>query len=364
MKVLAVDREKIKSNLECVRKAAGGAELIAVLKANAYGLGLREIAGLLREEGVRRFAVTEPSDALRLRDWGFADEEILVLRSSACEDDIRDIIKACATASIGSYDAAVALNGMAEKESVMCDVHLEIDTGMGRYGFEPNELERMLSVYRFMSNLNVTGVYTHYANAFCSKKKTKQQYDIFMNTVQKIRDAGFDPGLLHASNSSALFFVKAPSLDAVRVGSAIGGRLTAKGDYELQKAGRLESQVAEVRWLPKGHAIGYGSCCVTKRAIKTAVVPVGTADGFMMEKGRDSFRFRDCLRYMASAARAFVRGKCVYISIGGKRARVLGHVGVNHTVADVTDIECSPGTPVVLDVQPMFVPESVERAYR
>ena len=118
MKVLAVDREKIKSNLECVRKAAGGAELIAVLKANAYGLGLREIAGLLREEGVRRFAVTEPSDALRLRDWGFADEEILVLRSSACEDDIRDIIKACATASIGSYDAAVALNGMAEKDQV------------------------------------------------------------------------------------------------------------------------------------------------------------------------------------------------------------------------------------------------------
>lgn len=143
----------------------------------------------------------------------------------------------------------------------------------------------------------------------------------------------------------------------------MGGRLTCRGDYGLQKTGRLHSSVAEVRWLTKGHGIGYGSAYVTKRPTKIAIIPVGTADGFMLEKARDTFRFGDCIRYAASAFKSFVTGKRFYVLINGKRARVLGHVGVNHTVADVTEIDCAPGDVAVFDVSPMFVPESVERRY-
>ena len=80
MKVLIVEKDKIINNLDKIREKSGGVPVIAVLKANAYGLDLRQMAELLREQGIRRFAVTEPQDAVRLRDWGFNEEEILILR--------------------------------------------------------------------------------------------------------------------------------------------------------------------------------------------------------------------------------------------------------------------------------------------
>ena len=83
MKTLIVEKSKIRANLETVKERAGKAQVIAVLKANAYGLGMQEMASLCREAGIRRFAVTEPSDAVQLRDWGFGEEEIIVLRSTA-----------------------------------------------------------------------------------------------------------------------------------------------------------------------------------------------------------------------------------------------------------------------------------------
>lgn len=362
MKQLVVDSARIAANLDKIKDKARS-EIIAVLKANGYGLGLRQLADLLRARGIRRFAVTEPSDAVALRDYGFSDEEILVLRSTACEEDIRLILRACATATIGSYDAAVALNGIAEKEGISCDVHIKIDTGMGRYGFEPGETERIISVFRFMTNLNITGMFTHFPTAFANKKKTLEQYNSFLDTVAKIRAAGFDPGMLHAANTSALFYCNLPPLDAVRVGSAISGRCVAKGDFGLQKTGRLECTVSEVRWLAKGHSVGYGAAYVTNRPTKIAVLPVGYSDGFMMEKMNDTWRFRDCLRTIASAGFRIFRKKYAYVYINGKKCKVLGHVGLNHTVADVTEIECSAGNPAFLDVQPMLVPAGIPRKY-
>ena len=97
MKYLLVETDKIISNIELIRQTAGDSQLIAVLKANAYGLGLREIYPVLRQCGVRKLAVTEPEDALTLRELGAEDEEILVLRSTACTEDIEKIFAACAS---------------------------------------------------------------------------------------------------------------------------------------------------------------------------------------------------------------------------------------------------------------------------
>ena len=363
MKTLVVEKSKIRANLEVIKEQAGKAQVIAVLKANAYGLGILEMAGLCREAGIRRFAVTEPEEAMRLRDWGFGEEEILVLRSTANEDEIKKILQAGATATVGSYDAALALNGLAESQGMMCDVHIKVDTGMGRYGFLPTEIDRILSVYRYLTNLNVTGTYTHYANAFNSVKKTQEQLDAFNAVVEKIRGAGFEPGMLHASNSEAMFGCKMPNLDAVRIGSALGGRVIAKGDHSLQRTGKLQSQITEVRWLPKGCPVGYGSAYVTRQATRVAIVPIGSSDGYMVEKARSSFGFWECFRAACSAMLSFVRRRRYYVLVNGKRAPVLGHVGVNHTAVDVTDIECGPGTTVWLDAAPLFVPASIPRQY-
>ncbi len=364
MKYLQVERDKIKENIAVIREKAGAGELIAVLKTNAYGLGLKEIYPLLRELEVKRLAVTEPDDGIALREMGAEDEEILLLRSTACEEDVGKILSAGLTATIGSYDAAVMLNGVAEKGGVVCDVHIKIDTGMGRYGFEPSELERVLSVFRFMPNLKVTGMYTHFPSAFSNKGKTMEQHARFLRVVEAVRSAGFEPGLLHECNSAALFYAEVPVLDAVRIGSAIGGRLVAKGLFGLKKTGSLCADIAEVRWLPKNHGIGYGSAFITKKPTKIAVIPVGTSDGFMMEKARDSFRLRDCIRYALSDLYRFVRPRTAYIAINGRRARVLGHVGTTHTVCDVTDIDCTAGNQAVFEISPLYVPREIPRIYK
>lgn len=129
MKALVVEKDKLRKNIDIVKKRADHAMIFGVLKGNGYGLGLIELARILRDDGISRFAVTEPSDALRLRGAGFCDEEILIIRSAADEEDIKTIIEACATATVGSSEAAAALNGVAERDGIVIDVHIEIDTG-------------------------------------------------------------------------------------------------------------------------------------------------------------------------------------------------------------------------------------------
>lgn len=363
MKALIVETEKIKSNIVKIREKAGGAEIIGVLKGNGYGLGLLPLARAIRDEGISRFAVTEPEDALKLRDGGFTEEEILILRSTAVQSEVQMIIESGATATIGSHDAAVALNGIAEKDNTIVDAHIEIDTGMGRYGFLPDETDRVISVFSYMKNINVTGMYTHFSTAFASQKTTSAQLDKLLYAVNRVREAGFNPGVVHAANSSALFKRGLPPLDCVRIGSAITGRIPAKGKFELLRVGYLEAPIVEIRWLPKKAPVGYGGAYTTKKPMKIAVVAAGYADGFMVEKSRDIFRLRDTARYIAGDCKKLFAGGRFYASIGGKRARILGHVGLNHTTVDVTEIECAAGDNAVLAVSPLYVGEQVERRY-
>ncbi len=364
MKALVVEKDKIRHNIEQIRTRAQDASIIAVLKGNGYGLGLCDLAGVVREAGVTSFAVTEPEDALKLRNAGFADEEVLVLRSTALDEDIQTIIEACATATVGSYDAAVALNGLAEKQGLVIDAHVELDTGMGRYGFLYSEMDRILSVYRYMSNINVTGLYTHLCCAFASRKTTEAQIGKLQKTAGRIKEEGLNPGVLHALNSAALFKQhELPKLDAVRVGSAITGRVPAKCKHELKRTGYLQCPICEIRWLAKNNTIGYGAAYVTKRPTRIAVVPLGYSDGFMLEKARDIYRFRDFLRYELAEFKKWTGTGRFYATVNGRRARVLGHVGMAHTVIDATDIECAVGDMVSFDVSPLYVGAQITRKY-
>ena len=92
-------------------------------------------------------------------------------------------------------------------------------------------------------------------------------------------------------------------------------------------------------------------------------IPVGSADGYMVEKARSSFGFKECFRAACSAMLSFFRRRKYYVQVNGKRVPVIGHVGVNHTAIDVTDVECGPGTVVQLDAAPLFVPASIPRQY-
>lgn len=142
MKTLVIEREAVKNNIGVIKERAGEAVIYAVLTGDGQGAGLVELARLLREEGIGRFAVSEPAEAAALRRAGFVEEEILMLRPTVDRAELEQLIDLNVVCTVGSADTGMALNGAAEARSTVVEAHIQIDTGMGFGGFladEPGE---------------------------------------------------------------------------------------------------------------------------------------------------------------------------------------------------------------------------------
>ncbi len=352
MKTYIVEKEAILHNLDLLKKRAAGTPIWAVLKGNGYGLGVRPMAELCLSEDIRRFAVTELSEALTIREL-CADAQILLLRPTTDPMELQQLLDLDVIATVGSTEAAAALSALAGQRGVVAEVHVKIDTGMGRYGFLPEEMEKILSVYRYHDHLAVSGIYTHFHSSFGKAKFTLAQAEAFRQVVKAIEDAGIEPGTPHCCNSHA--FLRWPDLHegGVRLGSALLGRVSFKS--KLRRVGHCETTVDELRWLPKGHSCGYGAGWIAKKPTQIAVIPVGWYHGFTAEHGNDLFRFRDSLRMVLKGLKQMVLGKKLYVAINGKRCPVLGHVGMLHTVCDVTKVNCRLGDKVTVEINPTMV---------
>lgn len=353
MRAYIVDTRAIGSNIELIRKKAGDAAIFAVLKADGYGLGLTTMADLCRQNGISRFAVTECADVRRLRQSGNADEDILLLRPTCDENEIRALLEQDATFTVASQQDALTLSGIAREKGVRAKAHLKIDTGMGRYGFLPEEKDKILSCYAYADCMEICGLYTHFHSAFCNKKATRRQMEALLAVAETVRQEGFEPGLVHCANSSALMKHKDCTMDAVRVGSALLGRLAFRTG--LQKIGYCQTAVEQIRWLPKGHTTGYGAAWKAKKPTQIAVLPVGWYHGFATQYGDDVFRVRDQLRKIASGIKGIFFPQKLTVSVAGKKCRVLGHVGMLHTVVDITGKSIVVGDEAVVEINPTRV---------
>ena len=170
MKRYLVDSAAIRQNLETLKKRAGKARLFAVVKGNGYGLGLVPLAAICRDAGVDTFCVTEVSDAKQLRDAGFT-QDILMIRPTCDVDEVHQLLDLSVILTVSSPDDAAVLNGIATQRKQRIRAHVEIDTGMGRYGFLPSELDKLIHLYSYMDGLELCGIYTHFHSAFCNKKQ-------------------------------------------------------------------------------------------------------------------------------------------------------------------------------------------------
>ena len=355
MTAYVVEKSAIRNNLKIIQKRAEEATVWAVLKGNAYGLGLLPMAELCRECGVTHFAVTELDDAEALRKGGFEKEEILLLQPTADADLIRKLLALNVIATVSSQDDATMLNGIAVSLNTVAEAHVKIDVGMGRYGFFPEELEKILPIYAYMDGIAVSGIYAHLSCAFCSKKITRKQLDRFHGVINAIQDAGYESGVPHVLNSEGLLRFPEYRLGGVRVGSAILGRLNVQGNRDFERVGVCETNIIELRWLPKGSTCGYGAGWKAKKPTRIAVVPVGWYHGFGCEMGNDLVRLRDRVRAVCSALLRLIVPRRYTVTVGGKPCRVLGHIGMLHTVVDVTDVTCSLGDKVQMQINPIMI---------
>ena len=353
MTTYVVSREILENNIRQLKKQAGDVPIWAVVKGDGYGLGVLPLAEVLSEEGITRFCVTDIREAEILRDNNFTEEKILMLRSVSDRKEIDRLLDLRVILTVGSEETARLVDQIAAERADVAEVHLKIDTGMGRYGFLPEETERVIALYSQMKHLAISGVYTHFNCAFNNEALTRQEFAAFMGVVEAIRAAGQETGIVHCCNSAA--FLKYPEMhcDGVRLGSALLGRMPFR--TKLHPVGYALTAIDEIRTLPKGHTTGYSALWKAKKDTKIAILPVGWYHGFRVSCQPELGRKRDCLRAALSALKQLLRRKKATVEIGGKQCPVVGAVGMLHCAADVSQVDCKCGDPVTVQISPLHV---------
>ncbi|NCB62699.1 MAG: alanine racemase [Clostridia bacterium] len=355
MKTLMIEKDAIRNNAAVIKEKAGSAAIYAVLTGDAHGAGLVEMARLLRSEGIGRFCISEPAEAETLRKAGFVDEEILMLRSTTDRDELEKLIDLGVVCTIGSYDTGVALNGLCEARSTVAEAHIQVDTGMGYGGFLADEPDKILSMYRYLPNVALSGIYTQMHCGGGGEREVSEQLKVFESVVAAVNAAGFETGVTHAAGSDALMHYEFARLGAVRVGSAFLGRCRRTRGDGLQKAGYCAVTLDEVRWLPKGHTVGHHTLVRMKKPTRVGVLPVGYQNGFGAERPRESG--------LAALLRAWWGSRRRTVRIGDQKVRVIGQIGAFETLVDVTDLKCTAGDTAIVELDPLYA-KGMKREYR
>lgn len=353
MTTYIVSRDILAENVRKLRKRAGSVPIWAVIKGDGYGLGALPLAEALRENGIDRFCVTEVREAELLRQNGFENETILMLRETVQREELGRLLDAHVILTVGSTATAKCVNDIAATRADMAEVHLKIDTGMGRFGFLPEQTDEIIDLYRTMRCLTFGGIYTHFNCAFSDEVLTRREFAEFRGVIDRLHAAGLETGIVHCCNSAA--FLRFPEMhcDAVRLGSALLGRMPFK--TELQPVGYVQTQIEILRTLPTGHTTGYGALWRAKRDTPVAILPVGWYHGFNVSCKPDMSRAADCLRSGLSAFKQLLHRRRVTVEINGKRCPVVGAIGMLHVAVDVSGVPCKLGDPAIMQINPLHV---------
>lgn len=319
--VAVVNLDLLEHNIKNIRsRLSDGVEIMAVLKGDGYGHGEKGIYPTLKKCGVERYAVAVWEEGASLREAG-AVEPILLL-GDTCDGQLENLIKYNLTPTVFSVDTAEKLNLLAKWSCVIQPVNIKIDTGMSRIGFPADDsaIEPIKKISE-MSNLKITGAFTHFSRADESDgKSAEEQFNLYLTMIEKLEEAGIEIPSKHVANSPAILLRPETQLDAVRAGDILYG-LCPIDEEEWSKENLHQiiswySYVVMVKEVPVGTEVGYGGTFVTKRQTKIATIPVGFADGY--------------------SRRLSNIGKVV---INGKEAPIIGRICMDQFMVDVTDID-------------------------
>ena len=364
-KKFVINISDIQNNISVLREKVGGARIYAVLKGNAYGMGLISFAKTLFDGGIRHFALTALSDCLELKRE-IPNANILLLTPCYIQDDIDTAISNNIVLSVDSLENGKIISDTAIKQGKTATIQVKVDTGMGRYGFLPSQIEEIKSACQ-LENINAEGIFTHLHSAFNKKPAPSlEQFSKFTEVMDKLKDAGINFEISHICNSTAIFRFPQMHLTAVRAGSALIGRVNSIcGATNLCKVGKLYGQIVDIRTLPQGHNIGYAALYKTKSPKKILCVNVGYADGVAVAKANDTFRFIDILRYAFNDFKLLLNPTPLVCVVNGKKAKSLGRIGMTNLVLDGSNCEDAKiGDLVEIPANPIYLSPLITREYK
>lgn len=299
-KWIEINLEAIENNLMEIRRRLGeDTRIIAVLKADAYGMGAGEIAHILSLNGVDFFAVTFLNEALDLRARG-REEDILIFAPMSIGEARAAVEKDCILTISCLEDLDIAEKA-AKRTGQPARVHIKVDTGLGRFGASWEETLETVQTAAASSFVVVEGIYTHFSEA--AGRSIPGQFKVFEHLLEEIENLNIKILLRHCCSSSS--FLKYPHmhLDAVRIGTLIGGQFPVGSfvrNMMLEDPIRFKARVVAVRYLEKGSLIGYGSTYRLRRDSRVAVVAAGFADGIGVVALPKPNGWRDLARTIAN----------------------------------------------------------------
>ena len=328
-----IDLDTLRENYRAIREFVSGErgtqpELIAVVKANAYGHGLVPVARALEGAGATMVACADIEEGVQLREGGVR-AQILVFGALSISD-LNGVFEYDLTPTVSSPSAARALQAAAAARAVRLHCHLKIDTGMNRFGFRYDNLRSMMPEVLGNPQLVFDAVYTHFATAEDSTDPLfVKQCERFSAARETLTSLGLGGVRCHAANSAALLAGRTCWHDAVRPGLLLYGvpppDVVVPGALRVKPVMSLRSRVVAVKGMRAGETTGYGARFTAQRPTRVAVVPAGYADG---------------LDYRLSGI-----GE---VLIRGRRAPIVGSVCMDSITIDVTDVDAEPDDEVVV----------------
>ncbi|HYO99200.1 MAG TPA: alanine racemase [Pyrinomonadaceae bacterium] len=317
-----IDLDALASNFRVVRRLVGGeVKVMCVVKADAYGHGAVACARRLAAEGADWFGVALPEEGIELRRAGIG-QPILCLEGF-WEGQAGALIEHKLVPVVYRLDTAEAFDEAARREGIVADVHVKIDTGMGRLGVRHDEAEEFARALKKFANLRVDGLMTHFASADDAARDsfTEEQLTRFQAARASFRAHGHAPTFCDMANSAATFAHKAARGDMVRPGGVLYGLwrdvLQAMPEPPpFRPVMNVRSRIILLKWIGAGETLGYGGTFKATRPTLVATLPIGYHDGYT--------------RALSNRGRVLVRGQY---------APVVGRVSMDLTLLDVTDIQ-------------------------
>jgi alanine racemase len=316
-----IDLSALYHNFKVIRTAIPReTEILAVVKADAYGHGFMDISRELEHLGVNAFGVAFLAEGIQLRKSGI-DKPVLLL-GGVYPGQERKCIGYNISTVVFTLDQARALNQAAGKLFRKAQVHLKIDTGMGRLGIQYTDVPAFLQEFRKLPNIALEGIMSHFASADELDEQgrhfTRLQAERFEWVLAEARKAGFAPRYVHIANSAGALLRNIPGCNLVRPGIALYGAIPSsdfQGKLDLKPVLRLKSRIAMLKWVDPGTTISYARRFTAGNKTLIASVPVGYADGYP--------------RALTNKGVALVRGQ---------RAKVAGTVCMDWIMLDVTGV--------------------------